>query len=184
MIQNRKAALDAILASEDGTLNLAKTEPGGASRWGVSVDYLTDYHRKLGHPPATIQDVVDLTRDGAVQVYTAMLLDPIRFDELPSGVDYRLADITTNSGMTGGPTLLQLALGMWPLTGKVDDATMAKVKATDPKALILALSAAWITQKHNSENWNPSPVTKNGFGHGWSNRNISATQLALSMVTT
>lgn len=181
-VANRAKALDYILASEDGTLNLAKTEPGGASRWGVSVDYLTDYHRKIGLPAATIADVTALTRDDAIKVYNAMLLNPLRFDELPSGVDYRLADITTNQGSTGGPTLLQLAIGMWPISGKMDDATMALVARSDPKALIQALSAAWIATKHCSPNWGPSDVTKNGFGHGWSNRNIAANKQALDMV--
>src|SRR6185312_4100271 len=157
------------------TLNLSPNEPGGASRGGVSVDLLTDYYKKIGKGrKATIQDVTDLTVDDVNAVYGAMLLDPLRFDELPSGVDYRVADIEVNSGATGGVQVLQLALGMWPLSGVMDDATMARVKNIDAKLLIQLLGAAWIAKKHESPNWNPSPVTANGYGHGWSNRRLAA----------
>lgn len=182
MQENRTTALNYILASEDGTLNLSPSEPGGASKWGVSVDLLTDYYKKIGKPKATIGDVTALTRDDAIVVYDSMLLDPLRFDELPSGVDYRVSDIETNSGVTGGVEVLQLALGMWPLTGKMDDATMARVKNIDPRLLVSLLGAVWIGKKHESPNWNPSPVTKNGFGHGWSNRRLAADDQALEMI--
>lgn len=187
MKENRTIALDYILASEDGSLNLGRSEPGGASRWGVSVDLLTDYRRKQGQSRATVQDVVDLTRDDAIAVYGTMILDPLRFDELPSGVDYRITDIETNSGVTGGVNLVQLALGMWPLTGKMDDNTMARIRAADPRVLIQCLSAAWIADKHRSASWfpqsvNPQSASAGGYGHGWSNRNIAATRQALEMV--
>jgi lysozyme family protein len=182
MRENRDKALDYILASEDMTLNLSPNEPGGASKGGVSVDLLTDYHKKIGKPKATIQDVTNLTVDDVKAVYGSMLLDPLKFDDLPHGVDYRVADIQVNSGVTGGTNILQLALGMWPLTGVMDDTTMARVKNTDAKELICLLGAAWIATKHCSPNWGPSPVTKTGFGHGWSNRRLAADEQAWSML--
>ena len=184
MLSNRQAALSFILEDEGDELNIGGSEPGGGSRYGLSIAFLTDYRRKQGQPAATIADLKALTSDSAGQIYSDTLLAPIRFDELPAGVDYRLADITTNLGLTGGPTALQLALGMWPLTGAMDDATMAAVKAAEPMGLVKALSAVWIATKHTSPNWNPSPITKSGYGHGWSNRNARATARALAMVTT
>lgn len=182
MQQNRIQTLDEILRWEGDDLNTSPSEPGGASKYGVSVDFLTDYRKAKGLPAATIPNVAALTQEDAEEIYSTTLLNPIRFDELPSGVDYRLADITTNLGMTGGPNLIQLCLGMWPLTGKVDDTTLAKVLAVDAKSLIYALSAAWIARKNLSSNWGPSAITKNGYGHGWTNRNIAATETALAMV--
>ena len=182
MQANRTITLDSILRWEGSDLNTAPTEPGGASKYGISVDFLSDYHKKHGLPKATIPDVSNLTADAASQIYGEMLLDPLRFDQLPSGVDFRLADLTTNLGMTGGPTLLQLCLGIYPLTGVMDSQTIAATMASDPKALIVALSAAWIAVKHQSPNWSSSPVTKSGFGHGWSNRNNAQKEAALALV--
>ena len=183
MQTNRATTLASILQWEGSDLNTAPTEPGGASKYGVSVDLLTDYRLKYGLPKATIPDVAALTATDAEKIYSEMLLDRIKFDDLPSGVDYRLADIATNSGTTGGPMLLQLCLGMYPLTGQVDSETLKLVNATDPRALIIALSAAWIAAKHVSPNWNPNPgVTNTGFGHGWSNRNNAQREAALAIV--
>lgn len=184
MQANRPLALQYILASEDMTLNLSPNEPGGASKGGVSVDLLTDYYKKTGKGrKATIQDVTDLKIEDVNAVYGAMLLDPLRFDELPSGVDYRVADIEVNSGATGGVQVLQLALSMWPITGVMDDATMARIKNIDPKLLCSLLGAVWIGKKHESPNWNPNPpITANGFGHGWSNRRLAADDQALEMI--
>jgi lysozyme family protein len=183
MLVNRQFTLDNILHWEGSDLNLSPNEPGGASKFGVSVDFLSDYHRKIGKAAASIADVTNLTDADARQIYSKMLLDPLRFDELPSGVDFRLADITTNLGMTGGPNLMQLCLGMYPLTGIMDNLTIGLiVNLHDPSDLVWALSAAWIAVKNKSPNWGPSPVTKSGFGHGWSNRNNAQKEAALGLI--
>jgi lysozyme family protein len=183
MKENRATTLDSILSWEGGDLNLSPGEPGGASKFGISVNFLSDYRFTQGQPKASISDVSNLTADDARNIYDVMLLSRIRFDDLPPGVDYRLADIATNSGMTGGPQLLQLALGMFPLSGSVDQATIAAAKAADPKALVIALSAAWIANKHASPSWGPNPpITKTGFGHGWSNRNNAQKEAALLLI--
>lgn len=181
MNSNRSQALQYILEDEGAEFNVSASEPGGASKYGVSVTALSDFNKRNGKPPATIADVGNMTPELAGQIYKADYLEPIRFNDLPSGVDYRLADIVVNLGVTGGITALQLALGMWPITGIMDAATLAMLNG-DPKAIILSLSAAWIAKKHESANWGPSPVTKNGFGHGWSARNIRATARAIAMV--
>lgn len=193
MKQNRDDALTYIeLVLEDATLNMGASEPGGASRYGISVLYLSDYNHKHGGPQvgtfegqsvyATVQNIVDLTEAQARAVYEEMLLDPILFDQLPGGVDFMLAQITANLGTTGGIRALQMALRMWPLTGVMDSDTMARVTAEDPKTLVASLGSVWIGFKSASPNWNPSPVTKNGYGHGWTNRNINAYNHALPLI--
>lgn len=183
MKANAAPALAYILEDEGSEFNVSPNEPGGASKFGVSVTTLSDWNIRHGKAAASIADDSAMTPELAGQIYAADFLEPIHFDDLPAGVDYRLADICINLGVTGGLTLLQLALGMWPITGTMDDATTEAIKTAHPEALILALSAAWIAKKHESPNWGSSPVTKNGFGHGWSNRNAKATVRALAMVT-
>lgn len=182
MINNLTQSLSYVLTDEGPELNVGGSEPGGASRMGVSVTALSDWHKQHGIPPATVDDVAAMTADLAGQIYTANFANPIRFNDLPAGVDYRLLDISVNLGVTGGITLLQLALSMWPLSGKMDDATITAVKTVDPKALVIALGAAWLAKKHESPGWLPHPGSVNGYGHGWTNRAIKARDRALQMV--
>lgn len=176
MQSNLQTALGFILSDEGPELNVGGSEPGGASKLGVSVTALSDWHKQQGLPAATVADVSAMTADLAGQIYAHNYADPIRFNDLPGGVDYRLLDIAVNLGVAGGTTALQLALGMWPISGTMDAATAKAVSLVDPSALVRALSAAWISKKHESPNW-PR------YGHGWSNRNARATVNALTMVT-
>ena len=184
MQKNLAISLAYIREDEGEELNISAGEPGHGSRFGVSITALSDYRKKLGLPPATIDDLKALTPATVDAFYTAAFAEPLRFNDLPGGVDYRLLDVSVNLGLTGGPNALQLALGMFPLTGVVDADTLAKVATTDPKALVMALSAAWIAVKHTSPNWNPSPITKTGYGKGWSARNSRATARAIAMIGT
>lgn len=171
--------IDWILEDEGPEFNRSSGEPGGGSKYGVS---LTAY-REAGNPTTTLDQLAVLTKGQAAEFYLNHVLPQIRFDELPVGVDYRFADIRVNLGQTGAVNLLELVLGRWPLTGRMDDDLLAQVQRPfnhlDDDSLILALSAAWIAKKHESPNWGPSPQTKTGYGHGWSNRNVRATQRAL-----
>ena len=182
MIANLPSSLAYIDEDEGSELNVGASEPGGASRHGVSVTFLSDWRKTKGLPPATVDDVGAITSETAAQIYTDMFAAPLRFDELPSGPDYRLLDIAVNLRLHGGIIALQLALGMWPLTGAMDDATVALAKQADAKALVLALGAVWISKKHESPNWVPSPVTKTGYGHGWMNRCNKANARALAII--
>lgn len=182
MRENRQAVFDAIFKWEGEEVTLGPSEPGGASKYGISVDFLTDYRKKHGLSHARVDDVEMLTKEDAIKIYGETLLDPLRFDELPLGVDYTVADISANLGMTGGPTLVQLCLGMYPLTGTMDNATVAAVKAYDPKILVHKLRAAWITKKHEAPGWFSSPNAPHGFGKGWTRRNNDAENVGVAMV--
>lgn len=173
MLANRDKVLDAIILSEGPEVNY--NDPGGASKYGVTVVSLGDYWDSK----ATVADAEALTEKDARDFYVNHFMPMIRFDELPSGVDYRLMDILTNSGPSGAIWLLELVLRRWPLTGKLTDDLFAEIKALDARALIMALSAAWIADKHARKDQHTGwPAS----GHGWSNRNIRVTHDALAMV--
>lgn len=160
-----------LLVSEGSELNInppgtppGEGEPGGASHYGVSVAALSDLRRKQGLPPATIQDVIELTETTAGAFYQAVTAVACRFDELPSGVDYRCLDIFANLGPTGGAHLVQVTMGTWPLVDTMTDSVMGEIGKMDPEVLVVALSAAWLSKKHeNQKGWIKS-------GHGWTNR--------------
>lgn len=170
-------AVDFILTDEGPEFNKGGSEPGGGSKFGVSLTVMRELNKG-----ATLDSLSVLTRDEASKVYSSHILPQVRFDELPVGVDYRFADIRVNLGQTGAVNLLELIAQRWPLTGKMDDDLVAKAHLFDPSALVFALSAAWIAKKHESPNWNPSPQTKTGYGHGWINRNINALRRAMLML--
>lgn len=174
MRSNLNASLTYVLSDEGSGLNLSASEPGGASKYGVSLTALDDWYKVLNHPRATVADVAAIDDAKARAFYAARFCEPIRFDELPVGVDYRLLDIEINLGPTGGILALQAALGQ-PATGKMSDALLAKAKAQPADKLIQALSDAWMAKKRQSSSWSK-------YGPGWTNRNTRATARALAML--
>lgn len=177
MRRNLETALDKIILAEGSAVNLSASEPGGGSKFGVSVTVLGEAR---GHP-CTPDDLHTLKLDEAREIYAARFARPIRFDDWSAGVDYRLLDIAVNLGVRGGTNLMELVLGVWPLTGKITDGMISEAVRRGPVPMIYALSAAWIVKKRESSNWGPSAVTSRGYGNGWTNRNNAATLAALSM---
>lgn len=177
MRKNLITALDKIILAEGSAVNLSASEPGGGSRYGVSVTVLSEARKRACVP----SDLESLTLDEAHLIYTERFARPIRFDDWQSGVDYRLLDIAVNLGVRGGINVAELVLGVWPLTGKVTDGMLTEATRRGSVAMIHALSAAWITKKRESPNWGPSKITTRGYGHGWTNRNNAAMLTALAI---
>lgn len=182
MQDNLAATLAFILEDEGSDLNLGGSEPGGGSKYGVSMTALADWCKANGKPSPTIDDLAAMTPDEASEIYTANFAHPIAFDQLPAGVDYRLLDICVNLGVTGGIKLLQVVLGLWQTSGTMDAATLGAVNAADAKHTVVAIGCGWLVKKHESPNWQPSPVTASGYGHGWTNRMLKANRRALAMI--
>jgi len=161
MQTNLAQSLTYITGDEGSELNVSPDEPGGASKWGVTLTDLSEVRGKV----CTVADVAALTQDDASQIYGTRFATPIRFDELPAGVDYRMLDCAVTLGVTGAINALQMCLAMWPTTGVMDAPTLAAIKAATPAVLVLQLDAAWLTWKRG--------LTLTGwskYGHGWRNR--------------
>jgi hypothetical protein len=91
-------------------------------------------------------------------------------------VNYIVADIATNQGVTGVIWLMEMATGRFPLTGKFDDALLAGISLPNDQATIIEiLSMGWITSKRCSGEWSL-------YGHGWSNRRNTSRSIALGML--
>jgi len=87
--------IEYVIDDEGDDLNLSPNEPGGASKYGVSLDTLSKF---LGHK-ATLQDLKALSPDSAKQVYRKLYWDAIRADQLPVGLNYAAFDFAVNSGV-------------------------------------------------------------------------------------
>ena len=176
MNSNLTQALAWIDIDEGPELNVGASEPGGSSKHGVSMTVLQEWHKEKGLPPPTMDDMAAVDSVLAGQIYTEKFATPVRFNDLPGGADYRMLDIAVNLGPTGAITGLQMCLLLWPITGVLDDATMAAANKVNATALVAVLSAFWISKKHEAASW---PT----YGHGWMNRNIRATSRAVSLIT-
>jgi lysozyme family protein len=87
--------MEYIIDDEGDELNMSPNEPGGASRYGVSIDALSKFLKRK----ATVQDLKALTPSSVSQIYKQLYADPIHFDKLPVGFNYAALDFGINSGI-------------------------------------------------------------------------------------
>src|ERR1700728_643532 len=107
---NETTALDLIIQWEGPEINQSPTEPGGISKYGISLTTYADFCKKTDIDPPTFATISALTETDARAFYQAAFLPTIRFDDLPTGVDVRLVDISVNLGLTGAIEMLEMAM--------------------------------------------------------------------------
>lgn len=170
---NLQEALGFIIRWEGPEINESPGEPGGISKFGVS---LTAY-QEAGHKDATKDDIRNLTEADARAFYTVRAA-AVRFDELPPGVDLAALNLAVTTGPTGAALILQMTVDIWPATGKFDDTTIAILKVADPKILVHAAGSAWLAWKARSDTtlteWKKDQ-------HGWINRDKDFRLTALKL---
>jgi lysozyme family protein len=178
---NLDVVIAGILVSEGPEINEdppntppGQGEPVGISKYGVSLTAYGDFCKTNSLPVPTKDDIRNLTSDGATKFYT-WFLGLMRFNDLPSGVDYRLADIATNDGITGAIRIMGVALGIYPVPTTLTDDAIAIIKIESPEQMIAALGGIWIGQKMMEPNF-PK------YGHGWNVRRVRVDLHAQTMV--
>lgn len=122
-----------LLKSEGGFVN-HPSDPGGPTNFGIT---LGDY-RKYVKADASAADIRAMNVDEAKAIYRAKYWGAMRGDELPAGVDYCVFDYAVNSGTGRAPKVLQRVLGI-PVTGWMDDATVAAARGREARALVQAI---------------------------------------------
>lgn len=167
--------LDFIIRWEGPEVNESSGEPGGISKYGVS---LTAYQED-GHSAATKDDIRNLTEADARLFYTRRAA-AVRFSELSAGVDLAALNLAVTTGITGAAMILQMTVDIWPATGKFDDITVAALKAADPKIIIHAAGSAWLAWKARSDNTMTEWIR---YQHGWINRDKDFRSTALGLLT-
>lgn len=110
MQSNLGTVFDRIFLSEGGWAQ-KPTEPGGAVNRGISFLVYQGW-RAMHHEPApTLDDLKNMSRDEAEQIYEVKFFAPCRFDQLQNGVDYAVVDYAVNSGVAAALTNIREALG-------------------------------------------------------------------------
>lgn len=97
--------LEVLLKHEGGYTN-HPNDRGGPTNWGVTI---ANYSKYLGRK-ATIQEVKDMPRSVALDIFKTRFFIQPRINELHEGLQPNVFDMSVNAGQTRGIKLLQEVL--------------------------------------------------------------------------
>lgn len=160
MLANRPAALERIFASEMG-FAVRESEPGGSVEGGITMLVYREYHERHHLPDPTIDDLKNLSDAEKTAIYDEVVLTPVRFDDLPSGVDYAVADYAVNSGVAGALNAIRFLFGVPIPTGfwRMDDALLAALHVPPPALAVDAIcNMRWARMEAAGDFTQPSAV--------------------------
>lgn len=107
MRENEERSMMLIFHHEQGFVDNPK-DPGGATNFGVTIKTLSAARGRS----ASVEDVRNLTKSEARLILSNSYYRPVRFAELPSGLDHAVADFAVNSGPARAVKELQRVLGV------------------------------------------------------------------------
>lgn len=151
-----------IFASEGGYVDHPK-DPGGATNYGITINTLKAWRGK----PVSKQDVRNLTKAEAAEIYEAQYWKAVGADKLPEGLDYAVADYGINSGPARAVKDLQRVLGV-SADGVIGVQTLNALKGKSAVKLIEDLCERRLAFIRGLG-------TYKTFGRGWESR-ISSVQ--------
>lgn len=158
MFANRDRVLSMIFGHEGTFSNRSKAaDPGGATMYGVTAAVLGRY-RHLGRDAAP-QEVAQLTKAEAITIMADGYLKPVRFDDLPAGVDYAIADASVNSGPGRAIKLAQQVVGVRQ-DGVIGQQTLRAITLYGATRFVHDYCAARLAFMRGLKNWSQN---KNGW---------------------
>lgn len=113
---------DWLMGWEGTTYENDPDDSGGETKFGID---------KHSHPD---EDIRNLTRERAKQIYWSEYWTPMRADEMPAGVGEVVADIGVNNGKGRASRWLQETLGV-KVDGVIGPKTMQALKSANPNVL-------------------------------------------------
>lgn len=170
MKETYQSAINQVFKSEGGYTNEA-TDPGGPTNWGITIHDA----RQFWKPDATADDVRTMPKSIAEDIYRKHYADVIWYDRLPPGIDYTVLDYAINSGVSKSIKTLQEVVNA-PVDGIMGTHTLAAVDAKIPEEVISKIWAERLAYNQSLPNW---PTYK----RGWTTRNTTGKQLAMSLLT-
>lgn len=173
MIRNWQRAYKVIKVYEGGNVDHPK-DPGGRTSRGVTQRVYDAYRVKNGKPK---QDVYKASDAEVSEIYHDQYWKVAKCDELPSGVDLVVFDISVNSGPKRAYKILQAALRKrgnlnCPVDGVPGMVTVqAVVDDSDNDLLIAEMGKRRLAFYMALDGWKT-------FGKGWRARNENCTKIA------
>ena len=154
MKSNFQKVMPYIFSEEGGYVD-NPADPGGATNMGITIATLSAWKGRRVSP----EDVQNLTRATATEIYQAQFWNKIDGNDLPPGIDYAVFDFAVNSGPGRAAKMLQGVLGV-PEDGVIGAKTVAAANMRSAGEIINALCDA-------RASWLKSLSTASTFGKGW-----------------
>lgn len=155
------ACLKIIFESEGGYVYNPR-DPGSHTNMGITIYTLSDYRKK----ECTPDDVKNLTKEEASEIYRSNYWEPLSCDDLPAGVDLSVFDMGVNAGVLRAAKILQKIVGARP-DGIIGSQTLLAVneyiKAHGVEKLLSDYKDARLAFYRSLD-------TYDVFGGGWTNR--------------
>lgn len=158
MKENLEFALKCVALSEGGYVNNPR-DPGGPTDRGITQRTFDAYNERKGLPKKPVRGI---SKELADRIIADNYFRPIRFDDLPAGLDYSVADFAVNSGVRRAVIELQKIVGV-KQDGVIGDLTLAALEHFKPLELIIAYNAARMKFLKGLSTWAD-------FKNGWTRR--------------
>ena len=169
MKNNFDKCFDMLLAHEGGFVNHPE-DPGGATNLGVTKRVMQQF---LGRA-VSMGEMKALTPEDVKPVYKKLYADKVRFDDLPSGLDWAVLDWAVNSGTGRAAKALQKIVGA-KQDGAIGPKTLQAVANFD--------AGETIEKLHSSRQKFYEGLTHfKTFGKGWTRRNEETKKRNVIMV--
>jgi len=170
MRHNLERSIEEVLRHEGGWSD-HPADPGGATNMGVT---LRTYRKYKRNPHLTPEDLKNLTLEEVHDIYKIGYWDPIKADELPSGVDFVVFDMAINAGPGRAVKLLQEVVGT-RADGVVGPITLRAVDEYSPERVVTDYTNA-------REDYYRLLPHFSTFGRGWLRRTRESETIALTML--
>lgn len=170
MSDNLAETIKLVFGSEGGYVDHPR-DPGGATKYGITTATLGAW-RRLGRG-ATAEEVRRLGPAEAARILDSQYARPLRYRELPAGLDYALFDYAVNSGPAQAAKTLQRLLGV-EADGIVGVKTLDALRRREAAELVVQLQDARLKFLRGLKTWAV-------FGKGWSNRVTHVRETALRL---
>lgn len=169
MAQNNFAACMAEIFAHEGGFVDHPRDPGGATNMGITIGTLRDWRGGQ----VTKEDVQNLTSREAQTIYRVRYWNPVKADQLPSGVDLVAFDSAVNSGVRRGVQWLQRAVRV-EADGRMGPDTLQAANGGDTVVTIKRACAIRMGFLQGLRTWST-------FGRGWSRRVARVEAVAVRM---
>jgi uncharacterized protein (TIGR02594 family) len=162
------ACVEVIFEREGGFVN-HPDDPGGATNMGITIATLRHWRDAY----VTVDDVKNLTKSEAREIYYEEYWMPSYAEDFRAGVDLVVFDAAVHSGPSAAIRFLQSAVGA-VVDGVVGPETRWKASQKDPVDVIADFVDLRMAHLRGLDHW---PT----FGRGWTNRLTAVEAEAIKM---
>lgn len=169
-----EAAMARVYVDEGG-FGIDPVDPGGATTYGITIIDARKYAAEFGWivgRQVTVADMKVMPKSFAAKVYERHYAAPMRYNDLPAGLDYSVLDAAINSGVGRAPVWAGKALGI--AAKSINDVVGPANAANDKVSAIQKYWAVRLAFLHSLKTWSH-------FGGGWGRRCAQGEAAAVKM---